>query len=323
MLGQILGAGASIFGGLMGKSAAEDAAEAQQAAAMMQLAEERKVRNQTRKDLKPWYSSGKNAQKALEYELGLRSRPTFGGSRPKVETITGATGATATGAPGQETWTPDGAPWPGSDADIRSKQEMAPNAGWRDVQNPSAQGGQAPTQYRVGDRVFNSLAEAQAYADSQATEGTPYRGFEATPSYDFRMSQGLDAIDNSAASRGNVFSGATMKAAQQFGEGLAASEYDNYLRRLSGMAAGGQNAAAGYANAGANYAAGAGQAYGNYGNAASAGIIGGQNALMGGINNAIGLWNYQNNLGNTGTTQAQANNMLNQNSIFNTQSMFG
>lgn len=122
-----------------------------------------------------------------------------------------------------------------------------------------------------------------------APEG--YTGFQATPGYQFALQQGQKAIDNSAASSGGLFSGATLKAQQEFGTGLANQEYGNYLSRLAGLASPG--AAGMAATAGQNYAAGAGNAYANLGNAQAAGAIGQGNALSGLMGNLAGAYGYQ------------------------------
>lgn len=69
-----------------------------------------------------------------------------------------------------------------------------------------------------------------------------YGGFTATPGYEFRREQGIGAIDASAAARGGLKSGATMKALTEFGDGLAAQEYGNFYNRLSDAAVMGQAA---------------------------------------------------------------------------------
>lgn len=120
-----------------------------------------------------------------------------------------------------------------------------------------------------------------------------YRGFESTPMYQHVFDQGISAIDNSAASSGNLFSGATMKRAQEYGTGLARQEYGNHLNRLAGVASQGLAAAGGHANAGANFLQAGNNAYANLGNAQAAGAIGQANAWNNGINNALGIWNYQ------------------------------
>ncbi len=53
--------------------------------------------------------------------------------------------------------------------------------------------------------------------------------FRTDPGYQFAFEEGQRAIDGSAAARGNLFSGATLKAQQRFGQGLADQNYRNFL----------------------------------------------------------------------------------------------
>jgi hypothetical protein len=55
--------------------------------------------------------------------------------------------------------------------------------------------------------------------------------FQADPGYAFRLSEGMKALDRTAASRGGLLSGATLKGAQQYGQGLASQEYQNAFNR--------------------------------------------------------------------------------------------
>ena len=94
---------------------------------------------------------------------------------------------------------------------------------------------------------------------------------EKTPGYKFNLTQGLKAVQNSAAARGLGSSGAALKGAASFATGLADNTYKtqfdiantnqtNAFNRLQTIVSGGQNAAAQTGNAGtaaANTAAGA------------------------------------------------------------------
>lgn len=51
------------------------------------------------------------------------------------------------------------------------------------------------------------------------------------PGYQFRLQQGTDAIEGSAAARGGLFSGQTGKDLAQYGQGLASQEYQNAFAR--------------------------------------------------------------------------------------------
>lgn len=55
--------------------------------------------------------------------------------------------------------------------------------------------------------------------------------FQADPGYNFRMAEGLKALERSAAARGLLQSGGTLKGIQQYGQNLASSEYENAFSR--------------------------------------------------------------------------------------------
>lgn len=55
--------------------------------------------------------------------------------------------------------------------------------------------------------------------------------FNADPGYAFRQSEGMKALERSAAARGNLLSGSTMKGIQRFGQDLASQEYQNAFNR--------------------------------------------------------------------------------------------
>jgi hypothetical protein len=123
-------------------------------------------------------------------------------------------------------------------------------------------------------------------------------GFETTPGYAFRMQEGINAIDRSAAARGRLNSGALVKRATAFGQGLGAEEYDKYLARISGLAGVGQSAVGSGNALASNYAANAGNqmqtsanALSNYAigsaNARASGYVGASNALTGAVNSGI------------------------------------
>lgn len=108
---------------------------------------------------------------------------------------------------------------------------------------------------------------AESYNRGLAAIGGPQAvEYTQSPGYQFRLDEGMKAIERGAAARGRVDSGETMKALQQYGQGLAAQDYEafeqkqkadyyNYLAALSGQS--GQSAAGQAAGLGASSAAGA------------------------------------------------------------------
>lgn len=112
-------------------------------------------------------------------------------------------------------------------------------------------------------------------------------GVRDLPGYQFGMGEGTKAIERSAASRGGLYSGATLKALQRFGQDYADTQMDRQYNRLAGIAGTGMTATGGTTSAGQNYASQAGGAYQGAGNARASGYIGRQGAVMGGVNNYL------------------------------------
>jgi len=64
---------------------------------------------------------------------------------------------------------------------------------------------------------------------------TPFTAdkFTQDPGYAFRLSEGMKALDRTAAARGGLLSGATLKGAQRFNQDLASQEYQNAFNRYN------------------------------------------------------------------------------------------
>lgn len=118
--------------------------------------------------------------------------------------------------------------------------------------------------------------------------------FQQDPGYQFRMQQGQDAIERSAAARGGLQSGGTLKAINEYGQNFASNEYGNaYNRfnndrttrfnRLSSIAGAGQTATNEVSQAGQNFGAQAGQNAIGAANAQGAAGIAGANAWGGAL----------------------------------------
>jgi hypothetical protein len=160
-----------------------------------------------------------------------------------------------------------------------------------------------------------------------------YTGYENTQYQNYIMDQSQNALEGSAAARGGLFSGATIKAAQQNAQGLAGQFYGDYMNRIGGVSDVGnaarnslanyvgqfetnraniqQQTAGGIANAEmglgsslSNTSLGMGDAaqsgYAGIGNARSAGTMGMANAITGGMNNALGAYQYSQYAGGGG-----------------------
>lgn len=63
--------------------------------------------------------------------------------------------------------------------------------------------------------------------------GASMKALEASPGYQFRVGQGMSALNTGWAARGLLNSGAAQKAALSFGQGIASDEYNNRFNQLA------------------------------------------------------------------------------------------
>lgn len=120
--------------------------------------------------------------------------------------------------------------------------------------------------YDVGVNALPELVKASKY--------TPFsmQNFQQDPGYAFRLKEGQQALDRSAAARGGLISGGALKAAQRYGQDMGSQEYMNAFNRyqteraarlqplqsLTGMS---QTTANTLGTAGSNMAGNVGNAY--------------------------------------------------------------
>lgn len=149
----------------------------------------------------------------------------------------------------------------------------------------------------AGQTALGSLMSAYGLGSSGTSNGTgngassggsgAYGGFFESPGYQFRLQQGLQAIDRGAAARGQLASGATIKAEQRYGDGLASSEFQNYTNGLAGIAGVGESATGQTAAAGSTAANNISQALISSGNARASSYANMASGINSGINNVM------------------------------------
>lgn len=141
---------------------------------------------------------------------------------------------------------------------------------------------------------------AQGYGSAMRDFGA--QDFQTDPGYQFRQQQGQQGLERSAAARGGLLSGAAMKDAMRFNQGLASDEYANAFNRFQTNRSNKLNplqSLSGMATTSTNQIANAGQTYAN--NAGNA-MMGGADARASGylMNGRIGS-NLVNQLGAAGS----------------------
>lgn len=155
------------------------------------------------------------------------------------------------------------------------------------------------------DQLGNAYNDAYNHLPGAMTEANLVN----TPGYQFNLSQGLKATQNSAAARGLGVSGSALKGAANFATGLADSTYQNQFNnqqqiyndyvnqaqlkgnqlnqiygQISAPVSTGESAASQTGNAGTAAANAQSQLYNATGNALGTGAINSANALNNGLN---------------------------------------
>lgn len=147
------------------------------------------------------------------------------------------------------------------------------------------------------------------YKDGSLTKPFGLTDFKQDPGYQFRLDNGMNNIQGSAAAGGGLLSGATLKALNSYNSDMASQEYNNaYTRfnndqqnryaRLMDLARVGQNSATQTGVMGQSAVGAAGANLQSGANAAAAGTVANANS-----------WNnYANQLGSMGMMYAMNKN---------------
>lgn len=276
----LIGAAAGIGGAAISAGAAGKAAKAQTNAANKSIEFQKETRDIIRDDLAPFLGAGTNALAAYQYNLGLLpDAPVFGATPLEITEVPGTTAGTGEG---ETSVGPLGFPVSVGRLGVFGKPD--------------------PTQYKVGDQLFATREEAEAYAKANATGGTAYGGYQASPGYQFQLEQGQDSINALAGARGGLVSGRTLQDLSTFNQGVANQDFWNYMSRLGGLVDTGVSSAQMSGQASQNAAAGVGNALAGIGNANAASAIATGNAWSGAMDNLAGLFSYQNGLSSSNSS---------------------
>lgn len=212
------------------KNAAKRAQEASNYAADQSAAVLRENYNKSAQALAPWQRSGLQANDAINALLGLGGPEPMQGlptTQPNAmsQFMGGDFGGYTTPAAmmgDYGTWQPPGG-WQGFGG--FGVQNFGPTA-MGNVTTP------APSAQQRYENAFNN-----------------YRN---STGYNFRLNEGINAINSGYAGAGSIKSGAAMKAINDYGQNMASGEFANYLAALGNQQAIGSNAASAQAGVSQN-----------------------------------------------------------------------
>lgn len=299
----LLGAGASILGGVMSSDASSEAAQsaADSSAAATNYATniQNQQYQQTRSDQAPWRNVGSSAINRLGTLMGISTAGDPNAYRQQlVAQLMPQFTSNVTQSSGQGSLlynADDPTAQPISTGTVTS---TSPVVNW------SALNSEVDRQMAAWNA--NNAAQSKSPDYGSLTKNFTMADFKADPGYAFRLSEGLKSLDRSAAARGGLLSGATLKGITRYSQDAASQEYGNaynryqtnqgnLFNRLSALSGSGQTAVNQLAQTGQSYANNVGNlAVNNANTQGNAALAAGQaNASMyQGIGNALGNINW-------------------------------
>lgn len=150
----------------------------------------------------------------------------------------------------------------------------------------------------VGVNALPELVEASRY------DPFTLEKFQADPGYQFRLREGLKALDRTAAARGGLLSGAQLRGVTRFGQELGSQEFgqafnrynigfQNRLNPLQSLAGFGQTSTNTLSNAAGQLGSNLSNLAVGAGNARASGYAGMANALASGIGQGVNYYQGQ------------------------------
>jgi hypothetical protein len=144
------------------------------------------------------------------------------------------------------------------------------------LQEPFRQAGVTSTNELMRQMGLGGDAASQGYGNMLRDFGAS--DFQADPGYAFRLSEGLKALDRTAAMRGKMISGQALKAASDFSGKQASAEYQNAYNRYNQNRGLRYDMLSGQQNVGANAVNALGESGRNYANVGGTNLVGAANA---------------------------------------------
>lgn len=259
----------SLLSGLIAKSGAENAAQTAAESGRYAADLANKQYLLSREDMSPWRYGGQNALQLLLMGTTGYGLPGTTGARSVAGGGGGVGGSGGASAPtGIGSMNMNGIDWTAANA--------VPGGS-------SLSGGMPGMNGANGQSPSLSPNLPISYDSPEANRNAFMSLFQSSPDYQFRLGEGIKALDRSAAARGMLGSGAQMKALQDYGQNTAAGEYNNWYNKLAQLAGYGQTATSNTAALGQQAAGQAGSALVSTGNQAGQLRASGYNNLASGV----------------------------------------
>jgi hypothetical protein len=137
----------------------------------------------------------------------------------------------------------------------------------------------------AGTPAVKSILGMYGLDGSGAFDEADLAAFRSSPDYQVAMREGVDALNNRYAAKGELKSGRAMKGIMDYASDLGDKKLADYMARLFGIAGMGQNSAAGTASASMATGRGLSDLALGAGDARASGIVGSGNAWNAALSN--------------------------------------
>lgn len=290
--GIVAGAAIGVVGGAIAANksskAAKGAANTQAQSAKDANAVQLQMYNQSRQDNEPFRQNALTAQNEYMTLLGLGSQPAYQPSVSGTPRPAGGSGPQTLGAV-TGAYQPTSQPTANGIGRLlggNPHRQLDPVVGEGYV--PPVQSAPRPVQQQAAP--VSAHAPAAPQLTPEQAQQAAFDRFRNTPGYQFGLDTGRLQLESSAAAHGGLYSGATLKALQRYGNDYADQHgYTPYMNRLASLAGMGQTANAQNAQLGMNYANQAGSNLLSAGNARASGLLGQAQAQSNLASNIAGI----------------------------------
>lgn len=288
----------SVVGGVVASKnnskAINKATDAQTQSNAASVALQRDVYNQNKETLSPFVARGNAAGETMNALLGLGgAMQPINGQQP----IAGGQNQAQRGGPGAANYYGIGDGSVFSATSPAAARDFSPQVG--SMYNGGSPFGQARMNALAMQSLPSNQPTAQQIVPQQAQQGQTAQDaannafdiFRNSTGYQFRLNEGLDAVNSGYAGAGTLQSGAALKGITEYGQNFASNEFGNYMGMLGNQQGVGLSAAGAQAGVGVQYANNISNLNQQNANALSNAAVAkanNSNALIGGISSGIG-----------------------------------
>lgn len=294
----VIGAGASAISSSKNNKAINAATDAQTQSNDQSIALQSQIYGQNKETLSPYVNRGNVAGNQINALLGLGgTAQTTQQPAPNLDT--------QRGGPGPANYYGVGDASIFGDFSRAELNDMYPQVGTNTRQNafgmmggsrpmPGVTGGFGGGTFNNGGTPATPVEQGQT---AEQAAGDAFDIFRNSTGYQFRVNEGVDALNSGYAGSGLLQSGAALKGLDDYRQNMASAEFGNYMGYLGQQQGAGLGAAGAQAGVGVQYAnnvsnlnsqnanalANAAVAKANNSNALIGGIAGGVGSILGGF----------------------------------------